>query len=135
MKSILEVPSHCPKCGWWGTVYDCEPDIDGDGGLGCPRCSAIIDIVTKSPHPMQPAETDSTGVLRFKANAIIRYLLDNGPFNLTDLANMRFDIDDWSQFMQLIGYSLSGYLDLSSVSHESRERIELLYADREPGKE
>ncbi len=28
----------CPCCGWEGTVYECEPDVDGDGSLGCPVC-------------------------------------------------------------------------------------------------
>lgn len=30
------------SCGWWGIVYDCEPDVDGDGNLGCPECSQVI---------------------------------------------------------------------------------------------
>ena len=32
----------CEKCGWTGKVDDMEPDIDGDGSLGCPVCSTVI---------------------------------------------------------------------------------------------
>lgn len=32
-------------CGWTGTVGNCLPDIDGDGGLGCPRCLVTIEVV------------------------------------------------------------------------------------------
>jgi hypothetical protein len=36
MRSILDVLMICPKCGHFATVGDCEPDVDGDGSLGCP---------------------------------------------------------------------------------------------------
>ena len=32
----------CEKCGWTEKVDAMEPDIDGDGSLGCPGCSAVI---------------------------------------------------------------------------------------------
>lgn len=41
MVSILEVPMECSKCDWRGIVDDCEPDVDGDGSLGCPKCGSI----------------------------------------------------------------------------------------------
>ena len=48
---ITEVPVYCPKCNWQGTVIDCEPDIDGDGGLGCPRCYEDgVETVVKESH-------------------------------------------------------------------------------------
>jgi hypothetical protein len=61
---------------------------------------------------MQPVEWDGTGVVRFKANPIVRFLLDhNGKFDLNDLHRMSetagFGADDWDQFNQLIGYSVS----------------------------
>lgn len=31
----------CPNCLLIIKVGDCEPDIDGDGNLGCPRCLVI----------------------------------------------------------------------------------------------
>lgn len=39
---ITEVPCKC-ECGWTGTVWDCEPDIDGNGSLGCPKCGKVVD--------------------------------------------------------------------------------------------
>ena len=39
---ITEVQVRCSKCGWQGTVGNCEPDIDGDGSLGCPKCLALV---------------------------------------------------------------------------------------------
>ena len=40
--SIFDVPCHCDKCGWGGTVDSCEPDVDGDGSLGCPDCLSVV---------------------------------------------------------------------------------------------
>src|SRR5882724_10867323 len=71
-------------------------------------------------HPMQPLETDAKGVLRFKKNAIVRFMLDTGrnlgAFDLNKLGVMEFSDADRQQFAQLIGYSLSGYSELSYVS-------------------
>ena len=64
-------------------------------------------------HPVQPTITDQHGVLRFKANAIIRHLIDYGSISLNDIAVMNFDNDDRQQLAQLIGYSVDGYADLS----------------------
>lgn len=73
------------------------------------------------PQPMQPLEYDERGVLRFRENAIVRYLLDNGGIDMNHLAGMsgRFSRADQMQFAQLIGYSLSGYADLSYVTDAS----------------
>lgn len=32
------------SCGWVGVVWDCEPDVDGDGSLGCPECFKVVKI-------------------------------------------------------------------------------------------
>ena len=64
-------------------------------------------------HPMQPVEWDGEGVIRFKTNSIVRYLLDNGSLDLNDLAKVTFSDDDWTQLAQLIGYSVLGAGDLS----------------------
>lgn len=70
----------------------------------------------KAKHPMQPIELDKHGVARFKQNAIVRFLLDNGPHDLNTLAMMNFSREDHAQLAQLIGYSVSGFGDLSYVS-------------------
>ena len=60
--------------------------------------------------------------MRFRANKIVQYLLDRGPVDMNHLGRVSwgegFTSDDWDQFNQLIGYSVSGYGDLSYVSPE-----------------
>jgi hypothetical protein len=70
-------------------------------------------------NPIQPLTKDDGGVLRFKKNAIVEYLLDNGGIDLNKLATLDFSKDDRRQFAQLIGYSLSGYGELSYVDDET----------------
>lgn len=74
-------------------------------------------------HPMQPIGWDETGkVIRFKENKIVRMLLDTGKLDLNDLAVMNargmFGEGDYTQLMQLIGYSTSGYGELSTSPEE-----------------
>lgn len=72
-------------------------------------------------HPIQPLAKDDHGTMRFKGNAIVKYLLDAGPFDMNHLAVMEFSQEDREQFAQLIGYSLSGYSELSYVRDDSYE--------------
>lgn len=69
-------------------------------------------------HPIQPIEKDDAGVFRFKENKIVLYLLVHGGINMNDLAVQNFPDEDSVQFAQLIGYSLSGYSELSYVSDD-----------------
>lgn len=73
------------------------------------------------PHPLQPVEKDPGGTIRFKGNAIVRYLLDTHKNNLNDLACMPFSNEDRMQFAQLLGYSVCGFCDLSYVSDAVRD--------------
>lgn len=66
-------------------------------------------------HPIQPL-VDVNGVQRFKKNAIVEYLLDNGGIDMNHLARKDFSVEDREQFAQLIGYSFSGYADLGYVT-------------------
>jgi len=70
---------------------------------------------------MQPIYRDTNGDTRFQKNLIVECLLDNNGRHLTlnDLAMRDFPQHDWEQFYQLIGYSLSGYHELSNVSDAS----------------
>lgn len=70
-------------------------------------------------HPLQPIYKDTHGVLRFKANAIVEYLLDHGGVDMNKLACLDFTQEDREQFAQLIGYSLGGFSELSYVSDEA----------------
>jgi len=69
--------------------------------------------------PIQPIKDN-----RFVGNEIVRYLLDNGGIDLNKLAVLDFSQEDREQFAQLIGYSLSGYSELSYVSDETYEAVE-----------
>lgn len=75
-------------------------------------------------QPMQPLYKDNEGIVRFRENAIVQYLLDAGPFNMNQLAMMPFRQEDKEQFAQLIGYSLSGFGDLSYVSDKTYNIVE-----------
>lgn len=85
-------------------------------------------------HPIQPlSEVD--GVMRFKENKIVSYLLDwcaaknDHPMtkmdtsgrapDLNELAAMGFSREDWQQLAQLSGYSLGGYSELSYVDDDA----------------
>ena len=79
-------------------------------------------MIDTSKHPMQPIVLDEHGVARFKQNAIVRYLIDwarNWGLGLNELSMMNFSEEDHQQLAQLLGYSVSGYGDLSYVSQES----------------
>ena len=69
------------------------------------------------PHPLQPIVRDPSGIYRFKPNAIVRFLLDAGPYDLNKIAMMPFADEDREQLAQLIGYSVDGFCDLSYASH------------------
>lgn len=86
-------------------------------------------------HPIQPL-VDEHGITRFKRNEIVRYLLDKGPFDMNALAALPFSDEDREQFAQLVGYSLSGFAELSYVSDATYERaskVRVFRGERESG--
>lgn len=88
-------------------------------------------------HPLQPLISDETGRLRFKENAIVIHLLDQGPFDMNSLAIMDFTVEDQEQFAQLIGYSLDGFGELSYVRDETYDaaaRMVTPEATKDPAK-
>lgn len=85
-------------------------------------------------HPIQDLEISKDGVLRFRPNAIVRFLLDSHPSaNLNTLAMMPFSDEDRAQLAQLIGYSVNGYLELSYAA--KREKVEALEEKHGPAAE
>lgn len=74
-------------------------------------------------HPMQPLVKDDHDTVRFKANAIVKYLVHP---KMNALAAMDFNDEDWTQVAQLIGYSLPGFSDLSYVSDADYARAQAL---------
>ena len=68
--------------------------------------------------PIQPVFRDAHGVERFVANSLVRFLLDAGPYDMYQLAFIQATDAERAQFAQLIGYSVSGFFELSYVSDE-----------------
>lgn len=64
-------------------------------------------------HPMQAIILDKRGVARFQSNAIIEHLVETHAIDLNKLATMTFSKEDHMQLAQLMGYSVSGFGDLS----------------------
>jgi hypothetical protein len=94
---------------------------------GWARESGFLPAPTEPPHPMQPLVVDDHGVVRFKANRIVRFLTDTARLDLNQLrAVPGFRPEDWEQFNQLIGYSVSGYGDLSTSGANTVARADAL---------
>ena len=81
--------------------------------------------------PMQPIELDDQGVRRFRANKIVRHLLDNGGIDMNALGCLDFSDADRQQFAQLIGYSLNGYSELSYVDDPAWDAAERMAEQKE----
>ena len=80
-------------------------------------------------HSIQPLEVDGSGRVVFKGNPIVRFLLDNGPFDMNAIAaNPSFSREDREHFAQLIGYSFSGACELSYMSEEVLQAAEHAHA-------
>jgi len=88
--------------------------------------SIVVKGSLPQSFPDQPIVTDSHGTERYKTNEVVRYLLDEGPFDMNHLARIPFPLEDRQQFAQMIGYSTGGYDTLSyspaSLAAEASER-------------
>ncbi|MES2787657.1 MAG: DUF4406 domain-containing protein [Pseudomonadota bacterium] len=134
----------CTRCGGahslskcnWPLVPAPKSHMDGDTQKLCAgfvQCVAAVPCKVEhisrpaasgagslfGQHPIQPLITDQHGVIRFKRNAIVDHLAEG---KLNDLAVMDFAPEDLEQFAQLIGYSLSGWGNLSYVTDEAYQR-------------
>ena len=85
---------------------------------------------------MQPIVWAADGLIRFKANKIIEYLFESGKLSLNEIATMQFPAEDHVQIAQLLGYSVSGFGDLSYVPrklvHECDEIAAKMVKQRKP---
>lgn len=81
-------------------------------------------------HPIQPLIKDKHNQFRFKKNEIVSFLLDQGGYDMNKLGELPFSNEDREQFAQLIGYSLSGFSELSYVSDETYETAKELLKDK-----
>lgn len=83
-------------------------------------------------QPIQPLYADDHGVIRFRGNKIVEWMLDAGrsgkPFDLNTIASLPgIPNEDREQFAQLIGYSLSGAGDLGYMTNETWEAANAMY--------
>ena len=69
--------------------------------------------------PMQPIYEDAEGQARFRENAIVQWMVEQGrlgkKFDLNTIAGLPVPQADFVQFVQLIGYSIKGFHELSGV--------------------
>jgi Tfp pilus assembly protein PilN len=72
-------------------------------------------------HPIQPIIKDENGVQRFKANEIVRYLIDHGSIDLNQIARLPFSDEDREQLDMLIGYSVGGAPHLRETTYRQAE--------------
>lgn len=75
------------------------------------------------------------GTVLFKPNRIVKTLLDLSPVGLSKLASFEFDQEDWDQFYQLIGYTVSGYGELSMVSDRAKNEADFRAGRLKEGEE
>jgi hypothetical protein len=109
----------------------------------------------RNPQPMQPVIKGDRGEIRFRENAVIRYIVDHagdvvhpgapatdpatgkpyhqGKLDLGKLLSLDFPQEDVEQFAQLMGYSIAGYHELSYVSNESCAQASILAEQADPG--
>lgn len=72
-------------------------------------------------HAPQTIYTDEKGVKRFRPNKIIEWLFETRRLDLNMIAGMDFPKADRRQIAQQLGYSVSGYGDLSYVNDEEED--------------
>jgi hypothetical protein len=79
--------------------------------------------------PMQPVEFDDSGVLRFRGNKVVEYLFETRAINLNTIPTRALPAEDVEQFWQMLGYSLSGYQDLSFIREETKRSLDVIRDD------
>lgn len=95
--------------------------ITGECSLGY---SNGVNFQNQVGHPSQPVEVAADNIVRFKPNAIVKYMVENGPWDLDRLSTIGTG-KDYSQLAQQLGYSVSGWGDLSIVNDARHAAVEL----------
>ena len=72
--------------------------------------------IEQKKFPLQPIGFVGN-VIRFRPNAVVMWLLDNKT-DMNELARQGFPPEDRAQFASMIGYSVSGWGDLSYVFNQ-----------------
>lgn len=100
---------------------DCLCDVCKAGRPAPPPSAAGMVIMVKVGGIEYPTFIDAHGVQRFKANAVVRWMIDEartaGAGDLNKLGSAyrsgAFDQRTYAEFYMLLGYSLSGFAELS----------------------
>lgn len=72
----------------------------------------------------QPMYIAEDGLIRFKENHVVRHLLEKARVNTDEmLAKGNFSDEDKRQFMQLLGYTVKGYIELPYVTAEQQLEV------------
>ena len=117
-------PPKCPLCKGTGKqdyIELCDGRKAKRSLRDCPNGCKGAGMMTR------PTYYDDRGVKRFKANAVVCWLLDSGRVSLNDVATAvltkQFDcpIEDQREFWQMLGYSVDGYCDLSFSEAQTEE--------------
>ena len=99
-----------------------HPFINPQNDTTCYQTSAgniVSNWRAEDGRSLQPIIKAKDGVIRFKGNAIIIWLLESGKLDLNQIAAMDFPKADEEQLAQLLGYSVSGFGDLSYASKKA----------------
>ena len=67
---------------------------------------------------------DVNGVIRFKQNAVIGWLFKQGHLNLNRIPVDELPLEDVEEFWQMLGYSVSGYSELSFIRPETVAEVD-----------
>jgi hypothetical protein len=92
-------------------VLDNGVDYDGFTGEARELQEQIEEKATFHPHVQQEIVKDQQGILRFRQNKLVDQLTEIVGMN--KIARIEASVEDRAQLAQLIGYSVSGYGDLS----------------------
>lgn len=95
----------------------------------------------KPKHPMQPIIWKNN-IIRFKENKLVRMLLEHSSKTGLDLNTLTEKTyykpsykEDWNQFAQLIGYSVSGFSELNyankNIIYEADKRAQIMIKARQ----
>lgn len=75
----------------------------------------LLNYADREGRVMQPVVIEK-GCPVFKANKIVKTLLNTGKLSMNDLMAIKFTTSDREQFAQLIGYSVDGFCGLPYTS-------------------
>ncbi len=77
-------------------------------------------------HPMQPLEFDKEGIIRFKQNAIVKFLIDQYSTQVLNYIYVSGDFpwEDYKQFVQLSGHRVSSCKDMKYATDEEIKRLD-----------